>query len=133
MMAMFVLGFISSAFMTRMYSQGEFPDSMAWSGGGVSVAGWLHFFYMGVAIAIIGLLYFCTPSASLTVLWVVSAALVLHVAVSSHILTGWLNGSFFHFPWFPAGLLSKPDPWVVTVGTALALIAITWWRGVHHS
>lgn len=116
------IGVALSGVMHWTYIQTPFPDSLAWKGEGITAAGWLHVIYMGVAFAIIGLLYFCTPSPNLPLVLLTGLLLGVHVVVGTHVLLGALN-ECVQTEWCP-NLITPPTGYVV-LGAWGVLIAMT--------
>ncbi len=125
---MLIIGMALSAVMHMIYIKTPFPDSLAWREE-LSIAGYLHFLYMGIVFAILGLLFFYTTALSPTFLIIVSVLLALHVAIGNHLLLGWANESHFHFKWCP-DFIHKPDPWI-TIGAACAGISFLAWNALR--
>lgn len=111
-----------SGVMHWTYVQTPFPDSLAWKGEGITAAGWLHVIYMGVAFAIIGLLYFCTPSPNPPLVLLTGLLLSIHVIIGTHIPLGVFN-ELEPMEWCPS-FLAPPTGYVVIVAWGI-LIAMT--------
>ncbi len=117
---MLVIGMVLSGIMHWQYRQTPFPDSLAWKGApfyGFSLAGIMHFLYMGVVFAVIGLLYFHTPEASRAAIIAASIALGAHVVCGNHIPLAVLNYGGL-FAWCP-DFLNK-----LTFGTIIGAFVI---------
>ncbi len=96
----------------------ETPDSLAWNRK-LTPAGCVHWFYMGLALTVIGLLYFGTPNVNHTFLITVSLLLALHIFAGTQMF---LN-------------ILRPDWWDKTFATdqgSIATVLIVWvvlgWR-----
>lgn len=118
------IGMVLSGAMHGVYFMTPFPDSLAWKGG-ISAAGLVHVVYMGIAFAIIGLLFICTANVPPTYLIVVSVVLTVHVAIANHIVLGWLNESY-RWSWCP-DFIHKPDPWITIAAAGAILTGLTQW------
>lgn len=119
---MFAITMALSGVMHWTYVQTPFPDSLAWKGDGITAAGWLHVIYMGVAFAIIGLLYLCTPSPNPPLVLLAGLLLCVHVVIGTHILLGVFN-ELEPIEWCP-NFLAPPTGYVV-LGAWGTLIALT--------
>lgn len=119
---MFAIAMVLSGVMHWTYVQTPFPDSLAWKDEGITAAGWLHLIYMGAAFAVIGLLYFCTPSPSPVVVSLTGFLLSIHVVIGTHVLLGVLN-ELEPIEWCP-NVLAPPTGYVV-IGTWSVIIAMT--------
>ena len=98
-----VIGMVLSGIMHWQYRQTPFPDSLAWRGAsffGFSVAGMMHFIYMGAAFALIGLLYFSTPEGSRSFIIAASIALGAHGGCGNHMPLGTFSYTGL-FAWCP--------------------------------
>lgn len=124
MLVMLGIGMVLSGAIHSVYVMTPFADSLAWKGG-ISAAGWVHVLYMGVALAIVGLLYFYTANVPPTYLVVVSVLLTAHVAIGNHIVLGWLN-ELHHWSWCP-DFIHKPDPWITIAAVCVILTGLTQW------
>ena len=125
MLVMFGLGSLLSIAMHCIYILTPFPDSLAWKKG-ISVAGYMHILYMGIAFAIIGLLYFYTANVSMPLLVITGVLLTTHVVIGNHVVLGLLNETH-HWSWCP-DFIHKPDPWITITGACAILVAMTVWR-----
>lgn len=119
---MLIIAMILSGVMHWTYVQTPFPDSLAWKGEGITAAGWLHVIYMGAAFAIIGLLYFCTPSPNRTLVLLTGVLLSAHVVVGTHIPLGIFN-EYEPMEWCPDFLV--PSTGYVVLGAWGVLVAMT--------
>lgn len=119
---MFVIGMMLSVTMHLTYVRTKFPDSLAWEGEGVTAAGWLHVVYMGVAFAIIGLLYFYTPSSNPLLVSLAGLLLSMHVVIGTHIPLGSFN-ELEPMGWCPNFFV--PPTGYVVLGAWGILIAMT--------
>lgn len=119
---MLAIGMMLSCAMHWTYVQTPFPDSLAWKGEGITAAGWFHVFYMGAAFAIIGLLYFYTPSPDSPLVLLTGTLLSMHVVVGTHIPLGVFN-ELEPMAWCPDFLV--PPTGYVVLGAWGILIAMT--------
>ena len=118
------VGIALSGVLHWFYSTFPFPDSLVWKGE-MSLAGWLHLIYMGLAFGIIGLLFFCTEHLSAMFLVMVSGLLVVHVVIANHIVLGWLNYKY-RYPWCHDFIRNR-DPWISIIASCAILAGLTWW------
>ncbi len=108
-------GFVCSILMHLTYLGAKYPEAHV-QFGKLTAAGYFHVFYMAAAFAALFLLYFGTsPLSPPWFLWMVSALLVIHVAVGTHVVLGivkptWYAGDPLHSLW---------DTWIPVAATAV--------------
>lgn len=103
-----------------VYLKGALPDSLAGGGRPISPAGWIHVGYFAIAIALIGLFYFCSAPTRSDVM-VVGILLTLHIVVANHVPFHYLS-EIYHFSWCPTIFGNESQPlWIL--GIAMALLA----------
>jgi hypothetical protein len=104
-----------------MFTQGV-PDPIGWKKEWFSVTIVLHFFYMALLVAIVGLFYFYSV-AGITAVVLVSLALGIHMTAGMHVFTGVLQ-RFVNLPNCP-DFLANPQPLYMSaaVWIALAMLA----------
>ena len=91
--------------------------------GRLSPAGWVHWLYMSVGIAVFVQYYIFTPHPAPSMLITSSVLLVIHVVIGTHIPLGLIAPA-----WYPERPHRKPETWIVVLGTAFLLAVLTLWR-----
>lgn len=118
--------------MHKFWSASAFPDSLCWNGI-LSLAGWLHFVYTGIAFTVIVLFYFWTKNINPTLLIAASVAIVVHVAIGNHLLLSLYNLLAESAPvswglktlsWWTANKFKDPT----TIATIIGISALLYWR-----
>jgi hypothetical protein len=89
------IGFVVSAGMHYfLYTKGAHPSAHQ-RGGQLTSCGWIHLVYMGGALAVLILFFFCTPNISNTFLYLTSTLLAVHMFIGSQVVLGFINPSWF--------------------------------------
>lgn len=81
-------------------------------------AGWVHVVYMAVGFAVLLLYYVRAPYA--TYMWAVSAAIIIHVIVGTHVPLA-LTRPF----WYPGHPLQDMNTWAQIGGVAVLTLGVT--------
>jgi hypothetical protein len=121
------IGTASSAAMNWLYTWSSLPEAHVQLHR-LTTAGYLHFAYMALAIAIFFQFFVCTEKPSTKLLRFVSLALFAHVIVGTHMLLG-IWSSIHPLEWYPARPLSSFFGWL-TIAAAGIFLA---WRNVFAS
>ncbi len=115
----FALSFIMH--LTYIEAGKHFPEAPTY-GGRLTTAGWLHFVYMGLAFAAIGLLYLCTSKPTPFDIWLTTIWLVIHVVVGVHVPLKLLKPD-----WFPYHGIMDAGTLAPIFASAAILLGMTWW------
>lgn len=111
----------------------EIPDPLGWQQDKWSVPIALHFVYMTLYVALVGLFYFYSPSVTVREVVFVSVVLGIHTAFGTHVVLGMVN-LWEKWPWCPDFLASPVLPWlqlgIWAVLAALSWVAAGWEAGV---
>ncbi len=103
--------------MHFVYAMSKTPDSLAWNGK-LTPAGCVHWFYMGLGLTIIGLIYFDTPNVNPSFLVAVSVLLALHIFAGTQMF---LN--IFRPAWWSKTLTTD---WGSVVTVAIVWAVLGW-------
>lgn len=106
--------------MHETYKKGRFPEAHV-QYGKLTKAGVVHFCYMAEAFLVLSLYYILVPYTPW--MWVVSALLVLHTIVGTHVVLGLVRPM-----WYPGRPLQSSGTWGAVGGTAVLTLGCTAWR-----
>lgn len=114
------LGLLASAGMHwGVYVNGVLPEAHVRDGTVTSV-GIIHFFYMGIGLAVVVLFYLFTHKPNATLVKWVSILLVLHTMIGTHApLKLWAK--YANPAWYPVGTILDAPAIATVLGTILAL------------
>ncbi len=115
------LGFVLSGVMHWTYIAGgmKFPEAPTYDGR-LTPVGWLHFIYMALALAGIGLFYLCTPKPDAFDVWLATIWLVVHITIGVHVPLKLLKPS-----WFPYHGAMNVDTLGPIAGAAVVLLGFS--------
>jgi hypothetical protein len=119
------IGLVSSAVLHWTYTFGVFPEAHVINHA-LTGAGVVHLFYMGLAIAIFVQFFLFTKTVPAGSLAVVSALVLLHIIVGTHMLLGVIT---LEYPqdWYAGEPLKSMAGWTIIVGVGLTLL----WRNLR--
>lgn len=112
-----LVGLAASFAMHETYQRIPWPEAHVYSRH-LTEAGWVHLVYMAAVIAALLLYYFDAQYTPL--MWLVSAFLVLHIAVGNHVVLGLVRPA-----WYPGRPLQNVQTWVTIGGTAVLTLGVT--------
>lgn len=114
----FGIGAVVSLVMHFFYSQSPFPESHVF-GKRLTVAGWIHMIYMGLALGILILFFFSTKeNIPVWVIRFVVIGLGVHIVLGTHCLVGMLN-----FDWYREKPQTKWTTWLTII---VVWLLLTW-------
>jgi hypothetical protein len=127
MMQMAVIGALVAGGnnLLLMFTQ-EVPDPIGWKKEWISITIVLHFFYMGLLVAIVGLFYFFSKANIMTIV-LVSVALGIHMMAGMHVFTGLLQ-RFIYLKGCPDFLAGNQSLYM-SAGVWIALAALATYAG----
>lgn len=114
-----LVGLIVSFAMHETYKAGTFPEAHV-QYGHLTSAGWVHFGYMAAALAVLGLYYL--DAEYTPYMWVVSALLIIHTAIGTHVVLGLAQPD-----WYSGRPLQSMGTWGAIGGTAVLTLGRTAW------
>jgi hypothetical protein len=116
---------VSAAMHWAVYVKGPLPGLHAHDGS-VTMAGMIHVFYMALAIAVLLLFYVGTERPNPTFVKWVSALLIAHIIIGTHVLLNiWTK--FAHPSWYPEGpIVDLPGFWTIAGGAMLVWAGSAW-------
>ena len=119
-MASLAVGFVAAGLMSWLYTLSPMPETHIQSHG-LTGAGWVHLFYMGIAIAVFTQFFFFSGNVSIALLRIVSVLLFVHVFFGTHMALG-IFKLVFSLDWYPAQPLGSVFGWITlwAVGFGLA-------------
>lgn len=120
----FAIAFAASGFMHWTYTLGSMPGAHV-QNHQLTIAGWLHLFYMGLAICVFVMFLLFTPRVSTKVLAVASILLVVHVFAGTHMVLG-IFTTLSPQDWYPYRPLRSPSGWLIAAGIGIVLL----WRNL---
>lgn len=112
-----LVGLVSSFAMHETYRKIPWPEAHV-RHGYLTDAGWAHLVYMAAAFAVILLYFFHAPYTPW--MWAVSALLIVHVTVGTHVVLGLLRPA-----WYPGRPLENAGTWSAVSGTAGLTLLVT--------
>jgi len=125
---MSLIGLALSKIMHQLvYAKTGFPDVLASKITGVTPAGHSHEVYMAAIIAIAGLIYFCSPSATPGFIALVSVVIAADIVIGNHIGLG-LVDNVARFDWCP-DFLRNPVTWITPAVMCLILVILAGFAG----
>ena len=117
----------SYAMHTLLYVPGGEKIAEAHTHGGtLTLAGWVHVFYMTAGIAVLALYYFSKPGMAPAEVWTISGLLFIHVTVGNHIpFKMWVART--QPSWYPVVPVMDMGAGATLAGVAIALIGVSLW------
>ena len=100
----------------------EHPDSLAWKGDGVTMAGWIHMWYSNVAMTVMFLFAFCDrPSGGILLL---ASAFLAGLMVSGAGCAHWTFNKIRPQTWMPE---INPAPLLtLSLGSLILIVLLNW-------
>jgi len=120
-----ILGTIVSCGMHISYQTIPWAEAHV-QDGKLTVAGKILSVYMTIAIAVFILFYFATPNVDHRLLWIVSALLIVHTILGTHVVLGIVKPK-----WYPGDPLHSWGTWLPIAVVALGTFGRTWYIVTH--
>lgn len=115
-----LVGLAGSFGMHELYKNIPWPETHV-QGHSLTEAGWVHFLYMVVAFSVLLLYYVTAPYTAY--MWLVSAGIIVHVAIGNHVLLGFARPF-----WYPGHPLQNTGTWATIGGVAALTLGCTAFR-----